>query len=59
MKIFYRSTVLLLALVLFTLNLNAQVAEGKQTVALLEFEGRGIPVQVGGGGALSSMPSLP
>jgi len=42
MKIFYRSTVLLLALVLFTLNLNAQVAEGKQTVALLEFEGRGI-----------------
>ncbi|OUX20819.1 MAG: hypothetical protein CBE10_01540 [bacterium TMED250] len=42
MKIFYRSTVLLLVLVLFTLNVNAQVAEGKQTVALLEFEGRGI-----------------
>ena len=42
MKIFYRSTVLLLALVLFTLNVNAQVSEGKQTVALLEFEGRGI-----------------
>ena len=42
MKIFYRSTVSLLALALFTLNVSAQVAEGKQTVALLEFEGRGI-----------------
>ncbi len=42
MKIFYRSTISLLALVLFTFNVSAQVAEGKQTVALLEFEGRGI-----------------
>ena len=42
MKIFYRSTISLLALALCTLNVNAQVAEGKQTVALLEFEGRGI-----------------
>ena len=42
MKIFYRSTTSLLTLVLFTFNVSAQVAEGKQTVALLEFEGRGI-----------------
>ena len=42
MKIFYRSTISLLTLALCTLNVNAQVAEGKQTVALLEFEGRGI-----------------
>ena len=42
MKIFYRSTISLLALALCTLNVNAQVAEGQQTVALLEFEGRGI-----------------
>ena len=42
MKIFYRLTTSLLALVLFTFNVSAQVAEGKQTVALLEFEGRGI-----------------
>jgi len=42
MKTFYRSTISLLALALCTLNVNAQVAEGKQTVALLEFEGRGI-----------------
>ena len=42
MKIFYRLTTSLLMLVLFTSNVSAQVAEGKQTVALLEFEGRGI-----------------
>ena len=42
MKIFYRLTASLLTLVLFTFNVSAQVAEGKQTVALLEFEGRGI-----------------
>ena len=42
MKIFYRLTTSLLMLVLFTFNVSAQVAEGKQTVALLEFEGRGI-----------------
>lgn len=42
MKIFYRSTISLLALVLFNFNVSAQIAEGKQTVALLEFEGRGI-----------------
>jgi TolB-like protein len=42
MKTFYRSTISLLALALCILNVNAQVAEGKQTVALLEFEGRGI-----------------
>ncbi|MBK53515.1 MAG: hypothetical protein CMG58_02705 [Candidatus Marinimicrobia bacterium] len=42
MKIFYRLTTSLLTLVLFTFNVSAQVAEGKQTVALLEFEGRGI-----------------
>ena len=42
MKIFYRLTTSLLTLVLFTFNVRAQVAEGKQTVALLEFEGRGI-----------------
>ena len=41
MKIFYRLTTSLLTLVLFTFNVSAQVAE-KQTVALLEFEGRGI-----------------
>ena len=42
MKIFYLLTTSLLTLVLFTFNVSAQVAEGKQTVALLEFEGRGI-----------------
>ena len=42
MKIFYRLTTSLLTLVLLTFNVSAQVAEGKQTVALLEFEGRGI-----------------
>ena len=42
MKIFYRLTTSLLTLVLFTFDVSAQVAEGKQTVALLEFEGRGI-----------------
>lgn len=42
MKIFYRSTISLLALVLFNFNVSAQIGEGKQTVALLEFEGRGI-----------------
>ena len=42
MKIFYRLTTSILTLVLFTFNVSAQVAEGKQTVALLEFEGRGI-----------------
>ena len=42
MKIFYRLTTSLLTLFLFTFNVSAQVAEGKQTVALLEFEGRGI-----------------
>tara|TARA_B100001996_G_scaffold58645_2_gene41679 strand:- start:1248 stop:1937 length:690 start_codon:yes stop_codon:yes gene_type:complete len=42
MNIFYRSTISFVALAMFTFNVNAQVAEGKQTVALLEFEGRGI-----------------
>jgi len=42
MNIFYRSTISLVALAMTTFNISAQVAEGKQTVALLEFEGRGI-----------------
>ena len=42
MNIFYRSTISLVALAMTTFNVSAQVAEGKQTVALLEFEGRGI-----------------
>ena len=42
MNIFYRSTISVIALAMTTFNVSAQVAEGKQTVALLEFEGRGI-----------------
>lgn len=42
MNIFYRSTISVVALAMTTFNVSAQVAEGKQTVALLEFEGRGI-----------------
>ncbi len=42
MNIFYRSTISVIALAMTTFNVIAQVAEGKQTVALLEFEGRGI-----------------
>ena len=42
MNKFYRLPISLIGLALLTVHLNAQVAEGKQTVALLEFEGRGI-----------------
>ena len=42
MNIFYRLAISLAALATFTFQINAQVTEGKQTVALLEFEGRGI-----------------
>ena len=42
MNKFYRLPISLIGLALLTVQLNAQVAEGKQTVALLEFEGRGI-----------------
>ena len=42
MNKFYRLPISLIGLAILTVHLNAQVAEGKQTVALLEFEGRGI-----------------
>ena len=42
MKIFYRFPVSLIAFAMLTFQLSAQTSEGKQTVALLEFEGRGI-----------------
>ena len=42
MKIFYRQSVSLIAFAILTFQLSAQTSEGKQTVALLEFEGRGI-----------------
>lgn len=42
MNKFYRLPISLIGLAFLTVHLNAQVAEGKQTVALLEFEGRGI-----------------
>ena len=42
MKILNRVSISLLVLTSLTFKLNAQVTEGKQTVALLEFEGRGI-----------------
>ncbi len=42
MNLFYRLAISLVALAIFTFQINAQVTEGKQTVALLEFEGRGI-----------------
>ena len=42
MKILNRVSISLLVLASLTFKLNAQVTEGKQTVALLEFEGRGI-----------------
>jgi len=42
MNLFYRLAISLVALATFTVQINAQVTEGKQTVALLEFEGRGI-----------------
>ena len=42
MKIFYRFPVSLIAFAILTFQLSAQTSEGKQTVALLEFEGRGI-----------------
>ena len=42
MKILNRVSISLLVLASLAFKLNAQVTEGKQTVALLEFEGRGI-----------------
>ena len=42
MKILYKITPLFVFLFFSTSSVGAQVAEGKQTVALLEFEGRGI-----------------
>ena len=42
MKIFYRLPVSLIAFATLVFQLSAQTSEGKQTVALLEFEGRGI-----------------
>ena len=42
MKIFYRLFYSLVAFFFFFQPLKAQVTEGKQTVAVLEFEGRGI-----------------
>ena len=42
MKILYKITPLFVFLFFSTSSIGAQVAEGKQTVALLEFEGRGI-----------------
>ena len=42
MKIFYRFPASLIAFAMLTFQLSAQTSEGKQTVALLEFEGRGI-----------------
>ena len=42
MKILYKITPLFVFLFFSTNNVGAQVAEGKQTVAILEFEGRGI-----------------
>ena len=42
MKIFYRLFYSLIALSATSLPIYAQVTEGKQTVAVLEFEGRGI-----------------
>ena len=42
MKIFYRLPVSLIVFAMLAFQLSAQTSEGKQTVALLEFEGRGI-----------------
>jgi hypothetical protein len=42
MNTFYRLSALFIALAALTFQVNAQVTQGKQTVALLEFEGRGI-----------------
>ncbi len=42
MNLLYRSSLSLIVLASLSFEINAQVAEGKQTVALLEFEGRGI-----------------
>jgi len=42
MKILYKITAVFVFLFFSTSSIGAQVAEGKQTVALLEFEGRGI-----------------
>ena len=42
MNIFYRLSALFIALAALTFQVNAQTTQGKQTVALLEFEGRGI-----------------
>ena len=42
MNTFYRLSSLLIALAALTFQVNAQTTQGKQTVALLEFEGRGI-----------------
>ena len=42
MKILYKITAVFVFLFFLTSSIGAQVAEGKQTVALLEFEGRGI-----------------
>ena len=42
MKIFYRLFYILIAFAITIPSLKAQVTEGKQTVAVLEFEGRGI-----------------
>ena len=42
MKILYKITPLFVFLFFSTNSVGAQVAEGKQTVAILEFEGRGI-----------------
>ena len=42
MNIFYRLSALFIALAALTFQVNAQTTQGKQPVALLEFEGRGI-----------------
>ena len=42
MNTFYRLSALFIALAALTFQVNAQTTQGKQTVALLEFEGRGI-----------------
>ena len=42
MNTFYRLSAPFIALAALTFQVNAQVTQGKQTVALLEFEGRGI-----------------
>ena len=42
MKKLYKITILFVVLFFSTFNISAQVAEGKTTVAVLEFEGRGI-----------------